>query len=83
MFICLFVTLDSYRQAPHMWYSSVRNNVLLLWYMYGTTVTFRIYAYSNLANCKFTLVQYCNAGIENNASVTVQKIKDSKRNQDS
>ena len=26
--------------------------------MYGTTVTFRIYAYSNLANCKFTLMQY-------------------------
>ena len=27
------------------------------WYAY-TTVTFRIYAYSNLANCKFTLMQY-------------------------
>ena len=25
--------------------------------MYGMTVTFRIYAYSNLANCKFALVQ--------------------------
>ena len=25
-------------------------------YMHGTTVTFRIYAYSNLANCEFTLV---------------------------
>ena len=29
--------------------------------MYGTTVTFCIYAYSNLVNCKFILVQYCNA----------------------
>ena len=28
--------------------------------MYGTTVTFCIYAYSNLVNCKFTLVsEYC------------------------
>ena len=31
---------------------------MYIYYMYGTTVTFRIYGYSNLANCKFTLMRY-------------------------
>ena len=57
-------------------------------YMYGTTVTFRIYGYSNLANCKFTLMRYtamseCQAvkeprlQQENSASATARKIEDS------
>ena len=65
-------------RAPHKRYSNARNiwymyiciyvymyiciYVYMYIYMYGTTVTFRIYEYSNLANCKFTLMQYtaCN-----------------------
>ena len=42
--------------------------------IYGTTVTFCMYVYSNLANCKFTLQQLLQ---ENIASVTAWTIEDS------